>query len=64
MAEITLNGTAITEASPAYVIAEIGHNHMGDVDIALKMIDTAAAVGGDCVKFQRIDAQKLFTKKA
>jgi N-acetylneuraminate synthase/sialic acid synthase len=64
MPQINLDGTIITEASAPYVIAEIGHNHMGNVDIALHMIDTAAAVGADCVKFQRIDAKKLFTKAA
>jgi N-acetylneuraminate synthase/sialic acid synthase len=64
MAQINLDGTLITEASPAYVIAGIGHNHMGDVDVALQMVDTAAAVGVDCVKFQRIDAERLFTQAA
>jgi len=64
MAHINLDGTLITDESMPYVIAEIGHNHMGDVDIALQMVDTAAAVGVDCVKFQRIDAEKLFTRAA
>jgi len=64
MAQINLDGVIVNEASPAYVIAEIGHNHMGDVNIALDMIDAAAAAGADCVKFQRLDAQKLFTKAA
>jgi N-acetylneuraminate synthase/sialic acid synthase len=64
MAQINLDGTTINETSAPYIIAEIGHNHMGDVDIALQMIDEAAAAGADCVKFQRIDAEKLFTKAA
>lgn len=34
------------------VIAEIGINHEGDVEKAIRMIDDAAAVGCECVKFQ------------
>lgn len=34
------------------VIAEIGENHMGDMDIAHRMIEEAAAAGADIVKFQ------------
>lgn len=64
MPEITLDGTLIHEDSPAYIIAEAGHNHMGDVNIALRMVREAAAAGADCIKFQRIDAAKLFTKAA
>ena len=39
--------------SPIYVIAEIGINHNGDLDLALQMIDAAAAAGCDAVKFQK-----------
>jgi sialic acid synthase SpsE len=39
--------------SPVYVIAEIGINHNGDLDLALQMIDAAAAAGCDAVKFQK-----------
>jgi N-acetylneuraminate synthase len=38
---------------PAYVIAEIGLNHNGDVDIAKQLIDVAADAGADAVKFQK-----------
>ena len=36
-----------------YIIAEIGINHQGDIDIAKKLIDIAAAAGCDAVKFQK-----------
>ena len=36
-----------------YIIAEIGINHQGDVNIAKKLIDIAAAAGCDAVKFQK-----------
>ena len=36
-----------------YIIAEIGINHNGDLNNALKLIDIAAASGCDAVKFQK-----------
>jgi N-acetylneuraminate synthase len=38
---------------PTYVIAEIGINHNGNVEIAKKLIDAAALAGCDAVKFQK-----------
>ena len=34
------------------IIAEIGNNHNGNIDIAKSMIDAAIESGADCVKFQ------------
>ena len=39
-----------------YVIAEIGINHEGDVEVCAEMIDSAAEIGVDAVKLQTIDA--------
>lgn len=36
-----------------YTIAEIGINHQGDINIAKRLIDIAAAAGCDAVKFQK-----------
>ena len=38
---------------PVYVIAEIGLNHNGDVDLAMQLIDVAADAGAQAVKFQK-----------
>jgi len=38
---------------PTYVVAEIGINHNGDLDIAKRMIKAAKATGVDAVKFQK-----------
>lgn len=38
---------------PTYIIAEIGINHNGNLDVAKKLIDIAAVAGCDAVKFQK-----------
>jgi len=45
-----------------YVIAEIGANHNGDMDIAREMIRVAKMIGCDCVKFQSFD-ERLFARE-
>lgn len=42
-----------TKLEKPYLIAEIGINHNGDMRIAQRLIDAAAAIGWDCVKFQK-----------
>jgi len=43
----------VGEGCPVFIIAEIGINHNGDLDIAKKLIDAAALAGCDAVKFQK-----------
>jgi N-acetylneuraminate synthase len=50
--EFTLAGRLVGPAHPPLVIAEIGINHEGSFEKAVRMIDDAAAVGCECVKFQ------------
>ena len=40
-----------------YIIAEIGINHQGDINIAKRLIDIAAAAGCNAVKFQKRDPE-------
>lgn len=47
-----------------FVIAEIGINHNGDLDIAKKLIDVAAFSGCDAVKFQKRTVDEVYTKEA
>jgi len=50
---VTAGQRIIGDGEPVYVIAEIGINHNGSLDIAKKLIDGAVAAGCDCVKFQK-----------
>lgn len=45
---------------PVFIIAEIGINHNGSVEIARKLIDAAADAGVDCVKFQMRNLESLY----
>lgn len=47
-----------------YIIAEVGVNHNGSLDMARKLIDIAADAGADAVKFQTFKAQNLVSKSA
>jgi N-acetylneuraminate synthase len=50
---VTIGSRVIGGGRPAYVIAEIGLNHNGDVELAKQLIDVAADAGADAVKFQK-----------
>lgn len=51
--EIKLGNRMVGDGQPAYVIAEIGINHNGDMGIVKQMIDGAVHAGADAVKFQK-----------
>jgi len=46
-----------------FIIAEIGINHNGDVQIAKKLIDGAIFAGADAVKFQKRTVEKVYSKE-
>lgn len=50
---IEIGGRPVGDGYPVYIIAEIGINHNGDVNIAKKLIDAAFLAGCDAVKFQK-----------
>jgi N-acetylneuraminate synthase len=50
---ITVGNRTIGPGHPSYIIAEIGINHNGSVDLARKLIDAAVESGCDAVKFQK-----------
>jgi N-acetylneuraminate synthase len=50
---VQIAGRTVGAGSPCYVVAEIGINHNGDMNIAKKLIDVAVACGCSAVKFQK-----------
>lgn len=46
-----------------FIIAEIGINHNGDINIAKKLIDIAKKCGCDAVKFQKRTIEKVYSKE-
>ena len=51
--EIKIGNHMVGDGHPAYIIAEIGINHNGDLNIAKQMIDAAVHAGVNTVKFQK-----------
>lgn len=51
--ELKIGNRWVGDGHPAYIIAEIGINHNGDLRIARQMIDAAVHAGVDAVKFQK-----------
>ena len=50
---VDIAGRRIGTGEPVYVIAEIGLNHNGDIELAKRLIDVAADAGAQAVKFQK-----------
>lgn len=60
--ELIIEGKVINDQSDCYVIAEIGHNHMGKLDVCKEMFKVAKECGADAVKLQKRDNRALFSK--
>ena len=58
---VTIGKTTIGDGYPYFVIAEIGINHNGSLDIAKKLIDVAVECGCDAVKFQKRTVEVVYT---
>lgn len=58
--ELQLGERLIGEGKPSFLIAEIGNNHNGSLELALQLIDAAATAGADCAKFQMRDMGRLY----
>ncbi len=56
-----LGNTMIGDGCPCYVVAEIGINHNGDVDLAKRLISAAIAAGCNAVKFQKRTVDVVYT---
>jgi N-acetylneuraminate synthase len=50
---IRIGDRLVGDGHPTFIVAEVGINHNGDVELAKKMIDAAVHAGVDAVKFQK-----------
>ena len=57
---ISFGSRRVGSEEPCFVIAEIGNNHNGSIDTALKLIEAAKDAGADCAKFQMRDMKNLY----
>tara|TARA_B110000438_G_scaffold113406_1_gene111217 strand:- start:529 stop:1578 length:1050 start_codon:yes stop_codon:yes gene_type:complete len=58
--EVKIANEKIGLQNPTYIIAEIGINHNGDIEIAKKLIDVAVDAGANAVKFQKRSLKDLY----
>lgn len=56
-----IGDVTVTDDSESYVIAEIGHNHQGDLEKCKQLFKAAADAGANAVKLQKRDNRALFT---
>jgi len=63
MNKINLGNRVIQDYKEPYIIAEIGANHNGDMDLAKKMITSAKECGADAVKFQSWSPSSIVSKE-
>ena len=64
MATLQLRERTVGEENPVLIIAECGINHNNSLEMALEMIDAAAAAGADAAKFQFFRAPGIYTPAA
>ncbi len=53
MKQVNIGNKLISNENNAYLIAEIGINHNGDLDNVIKLMNNSKEAGFDCVKFQK-----------
>ena len=61
MSTVRIGNRLIGDGQPCFVIAEIGINHNGDIDLAKRLISVALAAGCDAIKFQKRTVAVVYT---
>jgi len=61
MSTVKIGNKLVGDDQPCYIIAEIGINHNGDIDLAKRLISVAVAAGCDAVKFQKRTVEVVYT---
>ena len=57
---LLIGNKKIGEGHPCFIIAEIGNNHNGNFELAIKLVNLAKEAGADCAKFQMRDLKQLY----
>ncbi len=60
-APVKIGDKLVGDGQPSYMIAEIGINHNGNIDLARRLISVAVAAGCDAVKFQKRTIEVVYT---
>jgi sialic acid synthase SpsE len=63
MKPVEIDGIPVGSGFPPYIIAEIGSNHNGDMDLCRRLIDSAAECGAHAVKFQSWTDKSLIAEE-
>ena len=58
---VKIGDRIVGEGHPCYIVAEIGINHNGDIDLAKRLISVAVGAGCDAVKFQKRTIEVVYT---
>jgi N-acetylneuraminate synthase len=61
MSTLKIGTRLVGDDQPCFIIAEIGINHNGNIDIAKRLISVALAAGCDAVKFQKRTVEVVYT---
>ena len=61
MSTLRIGNHLVGDDQPCFIIAEIGINHNGDIDLAKRLISVAVAAGCDAVKFQKRSVDVVYT---
>ncbi|MDC0551575.1 N-acetylneuraminate synthase family protein [Amylibacter sp.] len=61
--KIIIDNVQISLNNRCFIIAEIGNNHQGNINLAKELVDHAVAAGADCAKFQMRNSKSLFVNQ-
>ncbi|MGK5091861.1 N-acetylneuraminate synthase family protein [Deltaproteobacteria bacterium TL4] len=57
---LEIDSFRLDDASPTFIVAEIGNNHNGDFELAKKLVEKAKESGAHCAKFQMRNLKSLY----
>jgi N-acetylneuraminate synthase len=61
MSKVKIGNKWVGQDEPCFIVAEIGINHNGDIDLAKRLISVAVAAGCDAVKFQKRTVEVVYS---